>query len=173
MKYILFTLILIRAISLFAHEPSKDSIVPEPKTIIRISLLAPGFQVEQTIARNKTVVFDLWSGFLYSYSRVNGKGSSSFLFSPAFTVQPRFYSDLEYRRFIHKITDNYSGAYLGVPLSLSLRDLVFSAGVVGGFQRKLGIAGFWSVDLGIGIRILNQKTGFTPMGSFSLGFKLN
>jgi len=71
-KTSLFVILLITlSLSLFGQEQVNDTLVPEPKTIVRLGLIWPSFQVEQTIARNKTLVFDLWTGFSYLHQSIN------------------------------------------------------------------------------------------------------
>jgi hypothetical protein len=156
--------------SLFAQETDNDSAVAEPKTVVRIGVLMPALQVEQTIARNKTIVFDLWTGFSYVHVKTEGGTTSDLVFTPGITVQPRFYTNLEYRRAIHKTTDYYSGTYIGIPVSLFFKGFGMAGGVVGGFQKKLGNSGFWNMSVGVGIRSSVGKTDVAPLGDLSFGF---
>ncbi len=172
-KTSLFVILLITlSLSLFGQEQVNDTLVPEPKTIVRLGLIWPSFQVEQTIARNKTLVFDLWTGFSYLHQSINGQSSSSFEMDPGFTIQARFYTNLEYRRDIHKTTDYYSGTYIGIPVSVFFKNAGMAGGIVGGFQKKLGESGFWNISGGVGIREYSGLTDFSPLGNLSLGFIL-
>lgn len=171
---LLVTSLLMLSVNLFSQNLMSDSAVSQPKTILRLSLLIPSFEVEQTIARNKTIVFSLWSAFSYFYTSTEQGSTSSLSFYPGFSVNPRFYTNLDERREKGKTSEYYSGMYIGIPLSVFIiKDFGASGGIEAGFQKKLGKSGFWDVSLGMGLRSYQGQTGFTPIGNLRLGFILN
>jgi len=173
-SFLLVTSLLTLSVNLFSQNLMSDSAVSQPKTIVRLSLLIPGFEVEQTIARNKTIVFSLWTAFSYIQTSSEQGSTSSLSFYPGFSVQPRFYRNLEERREMGKTTEYYSGMYIGIPLSVfKIEDFGASGGIEAGFQKKLGKSGFWDISLGVGLRSYDGQTGITPLGNLSLGFILN
>ncbi len=160
--------------NLFSQNLMSDSVVSQPETILRLSLLIPGFEVEHTIARNKTIVFSLWTAFSYTYSSVGYGAASTLSFYPGFSVNPRFYTNLDERREKGKTSEYYSGMYIGIPLSVFISKYFgASGGIEAGFQKKLGKKGFWNASLGMGLRLYQEQTEFTPIGSLRLGFILN
>jgi len=171
---LLASFLLTLSVNLFSQNLINDSVVSQPKTILRLSLLIPSFEVEQTIARNKTIVFSFWTAFSYAYISTKQGSTSSLSFYPGFTVNPRFYTNLEERRENGKISEYYSGTYIGIPLSVFIiKDFGASGGIEAGFQKKFGKSGFWDASLGMGLRSYHGETGFTPIGNFRLGFILN
>jgi len=173
-KIFTFTGLLLFAISSYAQDTlTNTSTVPEPTSIIRFSILTPDFQLEQTIARNTTLVFILYAGFSFLDFTQKGIPIKDMEIYPGFGVQPRFYTNLEYRRDVKKETDCYSGTYIGIPISVfMINDFGVSGGIVGGFQKKLGERGFWNIALGVGVLSTGGKTNFVPLGDLSLGFIL-
>jgi hypothetical protein len=170
-KFTHFTILLILTGSLYAQISDHDSLVSHPKTIIRLSILTPGFQVEQMIGRDKTIVVDLSTGFSYQFKWYSGNSSSNFIVFPSFSVTPRFYTNQEYRRARNKSTDYYSGTYIAIPLTLIYyKNMGFRGGIEGGFQKKFGNAGFWNIAFGVGNQWWNDKMDFVSIGDFSLGF---
>lgn len=145
----------------------------EPKTILRLSALVPGLVVEQKITRKITLVLNLWTGFAFEYVNINGVGTTSFYFQPNFTIEPRFYPNLEKRKSIGKRTDCFSGAYIGIPITIGFSDSRFSAGPVAGFQKTLGKRGYWNMALGLGVKGYQSETKVGFIGDFGLGFILN
>lgn len=173
-KSIIIAGIILFALSTFAQDTLIDSSpVPEPSSIIRLSILTPDFQLEQTIARNTTIVYSLYAGFSFLNFTGRGHPFKDLEIYPGFGVQPRFYTNLEYRRDVKKETDCYSGTYIGVPLSVfMINDFGLGGGIVGGFQKKLGGMGFWNIALGVGVISIGGKTDFVPLSDLSLGFIL-
>ncbi len=171
---LLITSLLTLSVNLYSQNLLSDSVVNQPKTILRLSLLLPSFEVEQTIAKNTTIVFSLWTTFSYVKMIYANGSTSSLSFYPGFSIQPRFYRNLEERREMGKTTEYYSGMYIGIPLSvIKIAGFGASGGIEAGFQKKLGKSGFGDISLGVGLRTYQGQTGITPLGSLSFGFILN
>ena len=115
---LLITSLLTLSVNLYSQNLLSDSVVNQPKTILRLSLLLPSFEVEQTIAKNTTIVFNLWTTFSYVKMIYANGSTASLSFYPGFSIQPRFYRNLEERREMGKTTEYYSGMYIGIPLSV-------------------------------------------------------
>jgi hypothetical protein len=142
----------------------------EPKTILRLSVLAPGFVVEQKITNKLTLVLNLWTGFAVVGS---SEGPTNFYFQPNIAFEPRFYPNLEKRKSKGKRTDCFSGMYIGIPVTIGFPDARFSAGPVTGFQKTLRKRGYWNIGIGLGINSYQSETKFGLVGEFGLGFILN
>lgn len=172
-RFLIFASLLIISSCVTAQELLNDSVVKEPSSVVRLSLLIPSFQVEQTIVRNSTVVLDLWTSISYFQFQAPDYIKSRFSFIPGFTVTPRFYTSLEIRKAYNLVTDCYSGTYIGLPVSIiSYQGFVFSCGLIGGFQRKLGKSGFWNIDVGACYRILEGNGQITPIADLRMGFMI-
>ena len=172
-KILLISFLLTLSATIYSQNLMSDSVVKQPKTIFRLSLLAPGFEVEKTIAKNKTIVFSLWSAFSYFYSNTTHGSNYSLTLYPGCTVNPRFYTNLEERAKEGKTSEFYSGTYIGIPLSLIvIKDPCTSGGLEAGFQKKLGKSGFWDASFGMGLQSYHRQTRFTLLGNIKLGFIL-
>lgn len=156
---------------------SKDTLYTsefvEPRPIIRLSVLAPGLAIEQKITPKITLVFNLWTAFAFQYVNVNGVGTSSFYIQPYFTLEPRFYFNLQKRKSMGKRTDCFSGNYIGLPLSVGFSDSRFFAGPVVGYQKSLRKRGYWNIGIGLGVNGYKGDTSVGFIGDLGLGFILN
>ncbi|MBK7212634.1 MAG: hypothetical protein IPH88_04920 [Bacteroidales bacterium] len=132
-------------------------------------------QGEITIGIYKTLLLEASAGIGYQYYSSDGYSSSKFTVIPAFTAQYRYYSNLEQRRQKNKITDNYSGTYIGIPATVFFNagNVGFTAGIMGGFQRQLGRKGFWNISFGAGNQWLDGSSDFGFISDMSLGLMLN
>lgn len=150
-------------------------VVEQPRFIPRISFLKPGLQAEITLGIYKTLLLEASAGIGYQYYSSNGYSTSKFTVIPAFTAQYRYYTNLEQRRHKNKITDNYSGTYIGIPATVFFNSgsAGFTAGIMAGFQRQLGRKGFWNISFGAGNQWLDGSSDFGFISDFSLGLMLN
>jgi hypothetical protein len=118
----LFSLLLLCSINLSAQQhgidplppPQPDTIVNEPGHVTRLSLFKPALQEEITLGRSKTLILSLDPAYTYLHIQSQPNLAFNFYVVPAFTVQSRFYSNLERRKFRNRVTDDYSGAYVGI-----------------------------------------------------------
>jgi hypothetical protein len=162
--------------NLYPQNLKVDSKSVEPKTLIRLSLLAPGLIVEQKLSNKYSLVFNIREGISYTHSNMNGETSSTWNFNPYFTFEPRFYINTTKIKIGGPAgvrTYYLFGNYIGIPLTFGLRKSSFSVGPVYGIQKMLGKKGFFNIGLGIGIYKYNDETITGIIGDFGLGFSLN
>lgn len=150
-------------------------VVVQPRFIVRLSFLKPGLQGEITIGIYKTLLLEASAGIGYQYYSSNGYTSSKFSVIPAFTAQYRYYTNLEQRKYKNKVTDNYSGTYIGIPATVFLNDgyAGFTFGIMGGFQRQLGKKGFWNISFGAGNQWMDGSSDFGFISDMCIGLMLN
>lgn len=174
MKYF-FIVILIVALTpgIKAQRMNIDTTSVQPRTLVRLSLIAPGLLVEQRIANSATLIFNLWTGFAFQYAEVNGRAVSYSRIYPNFTIEPRFYSSIKKRKVIVSKSNYYSGPYFGFPVTIGFNYSRFSVGPVIGYMQGLGRKGYWNVAVGPGVTGAMGITQFGFIGGIGIGFILN
>jgi hypothetical protein len=126
---------------------------------VKINLLSTGIGLETKITDNISLYIesgidiDLWKDiFIY----------------PFFSVQPRFYTNLNKRALLGKTTEKFSGNYLSpyfvymYPIgNLSSNETDwFLYGFTYGFQRKKAKYFYWGVDVGVGLQSYQDHTNY-------------
>jgi hypothetical protein len=165
-----FLLALIGALIIFplqAQQASSMMVPPSPSTIFRLSLLSPSFIAEFAPTDQFTVSTGFWIST--DFFEFSSPDETFFLpaFTPSFTVEPRYYFNLESRKAQGKRTDYYSGWFVAAPFHLEIPDLRYSLGGVIGFQRTLGKRGYWNISMGP--RLIFEDSRFRYDGDLDLG----
>lgn len=174
MKRILLTLFsVIIIVSLKAQEAPFKMNPESPSTIFRISLVSPKLIAEFAPIDHFTLTAGFWMRTSFWYTNSAGQTYYSPTFSPSFTVEPRYYFNLEDRQEKGKRTDYYSGWYLGIPFTIEFPDLRYSIGGTIGFQRTLGKRWYWNISIGPGIIYADSRFHMDGAGDLGLGIILN
>lgn len=146
--------------------------------MVRLHIIVPGLLFEQRIGDNKSIVFDIASGFYYhqtSYS--NGTKESDLTLTPHLRIEPRSYFNMENRSFKGKRTDYYSGQYLGLQLLYGIATEKtyqhLSVGGIWGFQCAIGKRGYLDIGIGAGLDVGDNAVALVPVGNLGIGFILN
>ncbi|MFZ5941532.1 MAG: hypothetical protein ACOYXB_13250 [Bacteroidota bacterium] len=137
-------------------------------SVVRLSLLAPSVEADVSLDEKTSLSIEVWSGFLLAW----GSAGTSFHMFYGLQLEPRFFANQAKRQALGKRTDHYSGAYVGLPLSLELSSPYITFGPVGGFQNMIGQHGFWRIEFGPGLMLMEDRLYMTRIGSLALGFIL-
>ena len=175
---IIFCLLLVSCIKISFSQETNLSTLSTQKSVVRLHIVVPGLLLEQRIGDNKSIVFDIASGFYYyQTSFADGTKESDLILTPHFRIEPRSYFNLENRAFRGKRTDYYSGQYLGLQLLYGIpTEKVYqqvSVGGLWGFQCTLGKRGYLDLGIGAGLTIYDNTAAFVPLGNLGIGFILN
>jgi len=164
--------------------------------VTRATFLAPGLSYEKRIGRLQSLAAEGGLGVSASYSYSSSQGSeAAFDLNPYVSIGYRYYYNYEARTKKGKRTACNSLNYLTAMTSVSWwRDQRYEGlfADAGGQRSATIIAALWGMQrnypkrfslnfaLGVGYYFLNTRafynettSGFTPAGSFSLGFWLN
>lgn len=176
-RIFLFTVLITLIFQSAKSQESSMSNFVYPKTLVRLHLFVPGILLEQNIKDNSTIIFDLGTGVLYQYTKINGVSESNLYFNPYLRIEPRIYTSYNKRKLLGKRTDNYSSQFFGFQVKIGFPTSQLEAwqsfGPLWGFQRTLGKKGYWNIGLGLGVTIYNGETVFGEIGDFGIGFILN
>jgi hypothetical protein len=174
MKQILITLFSVLIIlPLQAQDESSSLKSGSPMVIGRLSLISPKLIAEIAPSDQFTLTTGFW--MRASFWTTNSAGNPVYrpLVSPSFTVEPRYYFNLEDRRAKGKRTDYFSGWYLGVPFNIEFPDLRYSIGGTIGFQCTMGKRWYWNISTGPGLTFADSRFHLDGVGDFGLGLILN
>ena len=161
-------------IPLKSQDKSSGSVLPNaPMLIGRVSLISPKLVME--IAPHEK--FTLTTGFWVrpSFYKENSRGQQVYdpTIAPSFTIEPRYYFNLEDRKAKGKRTEYYSGWYVGMPFNIEFPDFKFIWGGNIGFQCIMGKRWYWNISTGPGFVFDGSSYNFTGVGDFGLGIILN
>ena len=93
-----------------------------PSTIFRLSLVSPKLIAEFAPSDNFTVITGFWIRTSFWHANSSGEVAYAPHFSPSFTIEPRYYFNLEDRQEKGKRTDYYSGWFIGIPFNIEFPD---------------------------------------------------
>jgi hypothetical protein len=144
-----------------------------PKVVYRLSILSPKLIAEIAPADNFTIVTGFWVRTSLWTTNSSGQLIYRPLFAPSFTVEPRYYFNLDTREAKGKRTDYYSGWYLSAPFNMEFPDLRYSMGATIGFQCTMGKRWYWSISMGPGITYDDGRVHPDGAGDLTLGIILN
>ena len=140
--------------------------IENPKSVIRLKVLSPGFVFERRLKNNSTIVFDL--GTIFSPTK------SIYFLNPFIKIESRKYINSNKRRISGKRTDYYSGQYVGLQVGtgkyLNNDEKWWSIGPIWGFQRTLYNKWYWNIGLGPGLGSDNTEPSFYIVGGVGIGF---
>jgi len=174
MKRTLLTLFSVLIILPLQAQDNTFKITPEsPSTIFRLSLVAPKLIAEFAPSDQFTLITGFWIRSSFWHTNSSGQTYYSPYFSPSFTIEPRYYFNLEDRHKKGKRTDYYSGWFIGIPFNIEFPELRYAIGGTIGFQRTLGKRWFWNIGLGPGITYYESHFHLDGAGNFGLGIILN
>jgi hypothetical protein len=126
------------------------------KSEFRISLLWPELIFELQTSKKTSVRFGVSPDLVGSYQNVNGVVLENTLeLYPKIEIEPRFYIKTNRGRF-RRGASNFSGFYMGGLLSYHL-ERGYDAGVIGGYQDKIGNSIFF-YDISGGLQYVNLDT---------------
>lgn len=174
MKRIIPALICVLIILPLQAQEAPFRMTPQaPSTIMRIGLISPKLIAEFAPSDHFTLTTGFWIRSTFWHSNEDGQVMYDPAFRPSFTVEPRYYFNLEDRQAKGKRTDYYSGWYIGVPFNIEFPDLRYSIGGTIGFQRTLGKRWYWNISIGPGFTYANSRFEASGAGDFGLGIILN
>ena len=174
MKRIILTLFSVIIIVPLQAQETPLKINPEPpSTIVRISLVSPKLIVEFAPAGQFTLTTGFWMRADFWHTNASGESYYSPTISPSFTVEPRYYFNLEDRHEKGKRTDYYSGWYIGIPFNIEFPNLRYAIGGTIGFQRTLGKRWYWNFSVGPGFIYADSRFHLDGAGNIGLGIILN
>ncbi len=143
-----------------------------PSMIAKISFIAPKLIAEIAPSQNFTFVVGFWlKTSFWDYNE--WAPSSQPYVSPSFTLEPRYYFNLEDRHHKGKTTRYYSGWYISLPFNIEFPDLLYSIGGTIGFQYTMGRRWYWNLSMGPGFTFSDSRFHFSGAGDFGLGIILN
>ena len=139
----------------------------------RLSIISPKLIAEIAPTDHFTLSTGFW--MRASFWTTNSAGQLVYhpIVAPSFTVEPRYYFNLEDRQAKGKRTDYFSGWYLGVPFNIEFPDLRYSVGGTIGFQCTMGKRWFWNISIGPGFTYADSRFHADGAGDFGLGIILN
>lgn len=146
---------------------------PEPPSFIgRFSLISPKLIGEIAPSDYFTLSMGFWlkTGF-WDYEE--WAPSSHPYVTPSFTLEPRYFFNLQDRHDKGKPTRYYSGWYFGLPFNIEFPDLRYSMGGTIGFQGIMGKRWYWNISFGPGITYHDSRFYASGAGDFALGIILN
>lgn len=175
-KLVLFFIVWICSMTVKSQSISDTSVQLE-KCIVRLHALPIGLGVEIPLKKQSTISFDLGGMLAFQLDKNNKVLFSDNMLNPYLSIESRLYTNLLARKNKGKRIDFHSGAYGAFKLQGG-RDLTsmtwyLQTGPLVGFQRMLGLVGYWSVGLGCGALIRNDEFGFGLIGDFKFGLVLN
>jgi hypothetical protein len=146
---------------------------PEPPSVIgRISFISPKLIAEIAPSDNFTLLTGFW--LKTSFWDYEKSAPSSYPYvRPSFTLEPRYYFNLEDRQDKGKSTRYYSGWYISLPFNIEFPDLRYSLGGTIGFQYTMGRRWYWNFSMGPGFTYSDSRFHFSGAGDFGLGIILN
>ena len=152
---------------------AQDTSPKSPMVIARISLVSPKLIAEIAPSDYFTLTTGFWLKSSFWTTTEYGERVYHPVFSPSFTIEPRYYFNLEDRQAKGKRTDYYSGWYLGIPFNIEFPDFRYSIGGTIGFQRTLGKRWYWNISIGPGFTYADSHFHLSGAGDFGLGIILN
>jgi hypothetical protein len=151
------------------QEQRTDSLKSQPNYILRLSIPSPSFSLEKQISSNSTFVFNLYiSSFSVSFS----KSTQIYLGDAIIGFEPRYYFSLEERLREGKVTEYYSGSYLGLLIEAGINNYRIMIGPLYGFQNELGWNLFWNIGFGVGWFQYEDFKGYIINAYLKVGFRV-
>jgi len=149
------------------------SLEPEPPSFVgRISLISPKLIGEIAPSENFTLSLGFWLKTSFWDYEEWGPASGAYV-SPSFTVEPRYYFNLQDRFHKGKRTRYYSGWFVSLPFNIEFPDLRYSMGGAIGFQYTMGRRWYWNISFGPGVTYHDSRFYMSGAGDFGLGIILN
>jgi hypothetical protein len=175
MKHVLLTVLFAcMIIPLKSQNTPSQSVLPESPLIIgRISLVSPKIVMEVAPNDKFTLTTGFWIRPSLYHKDSQGNDVYDPTISPSFTIEPRYYFNLEDRKQKGKRTEYYSGWYVGMPFNIEFPDFKFIWGGNIGFQCIMGKRWYWNISTGPGFSFSDSRIQFTGIGDLGLGIILN
>ena len=165
---VLILLTFLNSVFLSSQEKPPDSLSVEQSLILRFNILVrPGISLEKQLLEYSTIFIELYFSFTID---IDSRKMSSV--DIGFGLEPRYYFSIEERRQRGKVTDEYSGSYVGFPLWIGFKYDQILIGPAYGFQNKIGSSGFWNIGLGYGFIQHFEIKEFGLIGYFKIGFTI-
>jgi hypothetical protein len=150
----------------FVMEPQSPSIIG------RISFISPKLIAEIAPSEYFTFTTGFWLKTSF-WNFDSGESLSQPVVSPSFTLEPRFYFNLEDRQEKGKQTRYYSGWYIGLPFNIEFPNFRYSMGGTIGFQCVMGKRWYWNIGMGPGFTFSDSQIHWSGAGDLGLGIILN
>ena len=122
---------LLCVITIWPLQAQDNSFVMEPKSpsvIGRISLVTPKLIAEIAPSEYFTLTAGFWLKTSFWDFDESGQSLSQPFVSPSFTLEPRYYFNLEDRKEKGKPIRYYSGWYISLPFNIEFPDFRYSRG---------------------------------------------
>ena len=173
MKQLIPTLLCVLMIVPLKAQENSFVLEPEsPSIIARISLISPKLIAEIAPSDYFTLTTGFWlQTHFWDYEE--GNAASQPFVSPSFTLEPRYYFNLEDRQEKGKRTRYYSGWYISLPFNITFPDFSYSMGGTIGFQCTMGKRWYWNISAGPGFTYANSRFYMSGAGDLGLGIILN
>lgn len=166
---------LICLLTLGPLQAQEDSFTMEPQTpaiIARISFIAPKLIAEIAPSESFTLTTGFWLKTTF-WDFNSGESYSQPFVTPSFTLQPRYYFNLEDRQEKGKPTRYFSGWYIGLPFNIEFPAFRFSMGGTIGFQCVMGKRWYWNIGIGPGFSYSDSHFQWSGAGDLGFGIILN
>ncbi len=173
MKTYIIALLCVMITGPLAAQNNSFVLEPEPPSFIgRFSLISPKLIGEIAPSEYFTLSVGFWlkTGF-WDYEE--WAPSAHPYVTPSFTLEPRYFFNLQNRHDKGKPTRYYSGWYFGLPFNIEFPDLRYSMGGTIGFQGTMGRRWYWNISFGPGITYHDSRFYASGAGDFALGIILN
>ncbi|MBN1117163.1 MAG: hypothetical protein JXA77_08165 [Bacteroidales bacterium] len=152
----------------------KEKFIPgaETNSLVKIHIIAFGIGVEQAVDPNVSVYFDV--AFGNDYHRESEESELDYV--PYFTVEPRYYFNLDDRLEKGKRIDNFSGQFVTFQTKVGFPTVNmtawYSLSPMWGFQSMIGKRAYWSFQAGPGLQGSAGKIYSDFSGDITFGFVL-
>jgi len=150
----------------FGMEPASPSVIG------RISFISPKLIAEIAPSDDFTLVTGFWLKTSF-WDHDQGKPYAYPYLRPSFTLEPRYYFNLNDRHNKDKTTRYYSGWFISLPFNIEFPDLRYSLGGTIGFQYTMGRRWYWNFSMGPGWTYSDARFHWSGAGDFGLGIILN
>ena len=174
MKQLLSALICATIILPLQAQNSSFEMEPDPPAVIaKISFISPKLIAEIAPSESFTLHTGFWLKASFWEFNENGQVFAAPTFTPSFTIEPRYYFNLEDRHNKGRRTRYYSGWYIGLPFNIEFPDIRYSLGGTIGFQSTMGQRWFWNISIGPGFTYSDSRFYYSGAGDIGLGLILN
>ena len=129
----------------------------------RISITGPHLGMELATSQKSSIYAGFWTGINFE---------SEFYFTPEFTVEPRYYFNLDSRAARGKRIDNFSAWFLSFPLTMQFPEMRFNLGPAIGFQRTLGRMWYFNIRMGPALSYYDDAFHTGSVSNLSFGLLL-
>ena len=173
MKRLFPVLLFVLSLMPLRAQDSSFEMEPRPPSMIgKISFIAPKLIAEVAPSEYFTMVVGFWLKTSFWDYNTWAPSSTPYV-RPSFTLEPRYYFNLEDRHDKGKSTRYYSGWYISLPFNIEFPDLSYSLGGTIGFQYTMGRRWYWNASIGPGFTFYDTRFHMSGAGDFGLGIILN